>query len=81
MTEKSWGIIESVEAFWGVILGDDDVKYAFDERGLEHTGPALRQLRYGQRVLFTPIEGPTSGRDRGPRAVEIQVMSGVRRVG
>jgi cold shock CspA family protein len=45
------------------------VEYFVHRSGLEQTTKRWDELREGDRVEFTPIEG-----DKGPRAIEVRVL-------
>lgn len=47
----------------------DGIEYFVHRSGLEQTTKPWDDLREGDRVEFTPIEG-----DKGPRAIEVRVV-------
>lgn len=57
------------EKGYGFIKGADGADRFFHHTGLEMTTKRFNELRQGDRVAFTPIDG-----DRGLKAIEVRVL-------
>lgn len=56
---------------FGFVKGDDGLDYFLHRSGLEQTTVSWAELREGQRVEFTPIDGAPG---KGPRAIETRIL-------
>lgn len=60
-TEEGYGFIISSERKF--------VKFFFHWTGLQQTTKAFKDLKVGEKVLFTPLDSV-----RGPRAIQIKII-------
>jgi CspA family cold shock protein len=56
---------------FGFIRASDGTEHFLHRSGLERTTKPWEDLREGDAVEFTPIDGP-----KGPRAIEVRVVAG-----
>jgi len=56
---------------FGFIVGADGARYFFHASAMQMTGRLFAEVREGNEVTFTPIDGPQG---KGPRAIEVRVL-------